>query len=142
MESAIISVIFGTIIRNLPLVVIFAIGIIFVIGYALKKYLQTSYVPIKIYEQDKLAKFEIIEHYKEELNNKSIKTHDDLMNEINKINEDLSLYVLKDVFDKEICSIEGIIDKLESKIDAIPERITESENRIIDMFLKMFKGCP
>ena len=139
METALFSVILSTLVRNLPVVAIFAIGIILVSIYSLNKYLKAVYVPVKLYEKDKMDKIEVIEHYKEEFNNKSIKTHEDLMQEIDKLNDSLNKYVLKDVFEHEISSIESKIDKLEGKIDEIPTRISESEDRIIDMFLKMFK---
>lgn len=128
MEYAFFSVIFNTLIKNLPVVAIFAIGIVFAIGYIAKKYLQSAYVPIKTYEADK----EIIKENKE-------KVQQSLKEEIDRINTDLMKYVLKADFEREIGSIESKIDKIEEKIDCIPARISESEDRIINMFLKMFK---
>ena len=118
MEYAFFSVIFNTLIKNLPIVVIFAIGAIFVIGYIAKKYLQSSYVPIKVYEIDK----EIIEEDKE-------KVQQSLKEEIDRINADLMKYVLIETFDKEIGNFEIKFDKLESKIDNITEEIKDSEIR-------------
>lgn len=127
MELAFFSVIFNTLIKNLPIVVIFAIGIILLLGYIVKKYLQLSYVPIKTYEADK----EIIKEDKE-------KAQQSLKEEIDRINADLMKYVLQDEFKEFKDKVEEKMDNLNDKIDALPNKINESESRIIDIFLKMF----
>jgi 3'-phosphoadenosine 5'-phosphosulfate sulfotransferase (PAPS reductase)/FAD synthetase len=140
METALFSVILSTLVRNLPIVVIFAIGIILIISYALTKYLKSSYVPIRMYEQDKQSEFKIIEQYKDDLNKKADLTHEELNREINRINNDLMKYVLQDEFKEFKDKVEEKMDNLNDKIDALPDKINESEQRIIDIFLKMFTG--
>ena len=127
MELAFFSVIFSTLIKNLPIVVIFAIGAIFAIGHIAKKYLKSAYVPIKVYEADK----EIIKEDKE-------KAQQSLKEEIDRINADLMKYVLQDEFKEFKSKVEEKMDNLNDKIDALPNKINESESRIIDIFLKMF----
>jgi peptidoglycan hydrolase CwlO-like protein len=129
MELAFFSVIFNTILHNLPIMAIFAIGAIVLVGLIAKKYLQTSYVPIKIYETDK----KIIEEKEE-------KVQQSLKDEIDRINSDLMKYVLIDEFKEFKDKVEEKIDNLNDKIDALPNKINESESRIIDIFLKMFAG--
>ena len=142
-ELTILSLFFSNMIKYLPVWVICILGIIILTAYGLNRYLKSSYVPSKIYEDEKKLTVSIIDQYKKDIETKSCQSYEDVQEKINSINNNLMMkYVLKEEFKEKIDNIEekmdGLNDKIDSMGESLSDKIANSEQRITSKLDNVF----
>lgn len=142
-EATILSLLISNMIKYLPVWVMCILGVIILTAYGLNKYLKSSYVPSKIYEDEKKLTVSTIDQYKKDMETKSYQTYEEMQKEIDEINHNLMMrYVLKEEFKEKIDNIEekmdGLNDKIDSMGESLSDKIANSEQRITSKLDNVF----
>ena len=129
METVTYSFLLNQAMKFIPLPIIISILILGILVYA---YTKISFVPLKVYAKEKDASLIRLTTIQTKINDK-IETIEDLNKRIFEINQDLSKYVLREDYDKQIGYLDTKMDALDDKINinqaSLIKEINENERR-------------